>query len=690
MTNLFTTIKENQASRKFTLVRIEPSRFLNDDLASIGGGKYTVTMSGFVISSVYENGVALSLVTGTPAIGEYSFDEDTGLLTVYPNAAPSSTNALVANYYLFYTGERNRVLYQDPEDDTTTLRDWEPKILSIPRTQNSIENIEEGVFTIKSSSFSIINDNNDFEQYLSGVDSFYQKNVLIWICLDSTDNIQKIFNGKITRINIDDRSVVFNIENATSSLLYPAFMGDASSEVYWTRDDFPNLNPNSNNQPIPYYIGTASRYQLLPDSSISTLATAKKLDKDSLPYAACTNYSTDVTTSNNREWGICRVSADSFLAFGFTPSAIDNSDPNYTRLSGTFAEIDKFRVGDTFVITQASVDYYLRVVYVDRSLNYVYTTKEASISTGAVVSSNNCPSIVLGSFDQTYYAMYGRDYTATVTTTSGGNKYLKITFANNFEANHAGLTVLNPGDFKIYYRIRPDTTNGKHGSVLKNMLEKAGMTTVASTFTTANTNLDAKCNFSIPTLFEQDFSTYVKYVQDILKSTLGYITINNDFEIEYHLYAPPAGTITLTDTDILEKTSDIEIEYRDIVSSIIAYNPNWASDEATEDSANTASKTLSSNKTKYLHGIDKAIRFVHVLEKINDRLQDILDLRSERKAFYSIRTKTVNLDSIIGDDFILSRGGILGSDTTKNLKIISINKSQSEVSLILTDLYNLS
>lgn len=689
MPNLFSTIKENQASRKFTLIRINPSRYVNDDLTSIGGGKYTITMTSFVINKVEENGVELTLVSGTPAIGEYSYDEDTYLLTVYPTSAPSSTNAIVTSYYLFYTGERNRVWYENPEDDTTSLRDWEPKIQTIPTMNTSIENVEQGVFSIKSSSFSIINNENDFEQYLTINDSFYQKPVQIWICLDATDNIQKVYIGKISKINVSDDKINFTIEDNTSSLLFPAYMGDTSDEVYWSQDSFANVNPNNNGAVIPYFIGSASRYQLIADSSISSLSTARRLDIGSLHKAVCVSYTTSIATNTNRTWGICRVGSDGFLNFSFTPSAISNTDPNYTRLTGTFAQIDKFRIGDTFIINQTAVDYYVRVIDIDRTNNYIYTTKEAAISTGAAILANNCPAIVIDNFDGTYYPLYGRDYTAAITTTTGGNKYLQITFTNNFESS-LSMATLDPGNMTTYYRIRPDTTNAKHGSVLKLMLENAGLTTLASTFTTANTDLAVNCNISIPSIFESDFGSYVKYIQDILKSTLGYLTINNSFEVEYYLFVAPAGTVTITDTDILENSPRIEIEYRDIVSTIIAYNPNYASDEAIEDVNDTPSKTLSSNKAQYLHGINNTIRFVHSLESINARLPEILNLRSERRATYFFKTKTLNLDSIIGNDFILSRAGILGSEATKNLKVIGIQKTQNDVQLILTDLYNLS
>src|SRR3990167_5264309 len=110
MTNNFSTVKLNQASRKFFLVRMEPARYLNDLLVDQGGGIYQATITGLIISRAQANGVALTSVTTVSNSGEYSYVESTGIFRVY--STPSSTNAIVAFFYLFYTGERFRFATQ--------------------------------------------------------------------------------------------------------------------------------------------------------------------------------------------------------------------------------------------------------------------------------------------------------------------------------------------------------------------------------------------------------------------------------------------------------------------------------------------------------------------------------------------------------------------------------------------------
>ena len=680
MTNNFLTIKNNQASEKFCLIRMVPRRYANDNLVSIGSGKYQMSFS-YPIQKVMANNTELNLVTSVSIPGEYSYNENTNTLTIFSTPGPS--NIIIIYYYLFFTSGRHRVISEDPEDNNTALRDWSPRIIQNPTISSSIENVTTSGLSVISSSVELINNENEFEAYLTDNDSFHKSEVKTWICLDSAENIQKIFDGRIINLNLNGNRVTITFDDPLSLLLEPCYMGDIPDECYFSLQNFPNLNPNTTNIPIPYIIGTASRYQLLSDTSISGLVDAQKIDQSSLYNAYCVDYDNSISTTTNRIWGLCRVSSDGFLQFGFTPSNIDNTNPNYTRLDGTLAQINKFRIGDTFTVTYLAVDYYLRAVYVDRINNYIYTTKEAAISTGAVVNSNNCPVIIVtNESNETYNCLYGRDYTTTITNTTN-NKFLKITFTNNFEANHA-LAVLDPGIFRVKFRVRPDMTNGKHGSVVQSLLENAGLTVNTASISTANSSFVVNVNFSIPNFDEQDFDVYIKYIQDILKSALSFITINNDFEVEYKLFNTPTSSIEITDVDILKNDFKIEVDYKDIVHQIISYNPHCGS---SEDLNASATETL--NKTKYLNNVNKVVRFRHVLENMTTKLQDIIKIRGERKAIYNFSTKVINLDNILGDDIKIVKNGILGNLTSKEVKIISLDKSPKRTRILASDLLDL-
>jgi hypothetical protein len=689
MANQFSSIKTNQASEKFYLIRMTPRRYINNAMTSIGGGLYTAPSSGFIIAGIKENGTPLTPVTGTPLAGQYNFDEENALLTIYPNSAPSSTNIIIVEHYLFYTQDRHRVVYEDPESNTTPLRDWVPRIRNNPVISSSVENIVFANLSINISSLTLINNNKEFNQYIGDDDSFHKAEIKIWLCLDEIENIQKIYDGKITRINLTETNVNFNFDDPLSGLVSPALMGD-DSDAYFNLNDIPNLFPNDNGRPIPYIFGSVSRYVTVADNTIAGLPTAQKVEQSSLYNAACINYTNAVSSTTNREWGLCRVDATGFLDFSFTPTNIDNSAPGYTRLDGTANEINKFKVGDTFRAEYLTVSYYLRVVYVDRANNYLYTTKEAALMSGAIVYANDCPTIVVTDEQaNTHLCLAERDYTTSVTTTSGGNKYLKITFTDNFEANHAGLTALDPGAYKVKYRVRPDTTNHKHGSVVKSILENAGLSVDIASVTAANAALDVNCNFSIPTFDQVDYGTYVSYLERVLASAFAYIGLNNDFQIEYHLFQAPNSTNEVTDIDILKDSVTIEVNYQDIINQIVAYNPHYSASEAVENTSDSPSATETYTKSKYLHDIKKTTRFVHFLESINARLAEIIKVRGERYALYNLDTKLINIDNIIGDDILLKTDTLLGGSTSKQLKIVRISKQPSKTNIIASDLLNL-
>lgn len=676
----FSSLKTDQSTQKFVLVKIEPARYVNDLLSLDSGTTYTMTFS-YKISKVVEQGVELTEVSSSPSTGEWSIDSN-NLLTVNLNNAVSSSNAVVVFYYLFYTIEKFRVIGVDPETPNTDLQEWEPKIVRSPGIKQTIKNIINGQLSISSSTLEIINDNGDFNQYLTNDDSFYNKKIQVWHCLEDTTNIQKIFEGRVTNLSVARTRAIISIKDNLDLLARPATMGD--TEIYYNNDDFTNVIPSKIGTPVRYYFGSVSRYDTIPET-VTNLTDAQKLDPDLMEEAVCTNYTTDITPSNNRDWTIGRVGSNGTTNFSFSPSSVDNTDANFTRLDTDAATVAKIHIGDTFEIT-GSGTYRERVYYVDRTNNYVYITKQGSVVATDTVQTNNCPSIVItDNSGNRYYCLYGRDYTASTSTTSGGNKLIDITFVNNFEANHAGLTALDPGVNNVYFKIKPNASDQLHSKVLKEILDQSGMSTNAASFTTAGTTLAVNAAFSIPTLREQDYNSYFRYAERICQSTLGYIYLNNSFEIAYELFDTISASNSITDTEIILGSATYRVEYQDIATQFIAYNPHYNSNEF----ISTSSQTASSNKARYLHDIINVDRYEHVLENYTAKITDQINLRSERDITYSFKTKGLNFDSEIGDEYNLEANDLPGQASSKGIKIIEIEKSNTETKILAKDLYNI-
>ena len=677
--NNFTTLQNNQASTKILLARIEPARYVNSGLTLTSGTTYTMTFP-YDISQVQETSVPLTKVTGIPTVGQYSYNETTKLLTVTLNAVISDTNPITVYYYIFYTTDRVRTIGRDPEIPGADLRDWEPRLKGSPSFEQDIRNILDGIMSISSSALSLINNESEFEQYCSDNDSFYNKAVEIWHVLDGIDNIKKLFKGFITSLSVNRSSVRLSVKDNLSLLTNPALMGD--TVTYYTSSHFTKVEPSKEGLPIPYFFGTASRHQLASES-ITGLPNAQKLNHVAQPIAVCTNYSTDIATTNNREYHLGRVGSGGIQSFGFTPSNVDQTSPDFTRLDGTASEISHILIGDNFQVSGSGL-YECRVFYIDRSLNYIYITKHAGIILTDIINDNSAPGITIKQDNVVYYPMYGRDYTSSLVPLVGGNSIIKVTFFDNFEPG-IGMTALDPQVSEVRYRIKPESANQLHGTIVNEMLIKAGISVNASTITAANLAFAVNGNFSIPYFDQNDFSNYTKYLEELLQSVIGYIHLDNDFTISYDLFTAPSSSTETTDIDIIQETYGFSFDYNDIVTNIICFNPHHNSSEV---NAKT-SVTVNSEKAKVLHGVNVTTRFRHVLEDYTTKASELLNVRSERFARYEYVSKQQNYISEIGDDVLLKKNGIPGQDPSRAVKILGLNKSVNQTTVTATDLLDL-
>jgi hypothetical protein len=119
---------------------------------------------------------------------------------------------------------------------------------------------------------------------------------------------------------------------------------------------------------------------------------------------------------------------------------------------------------------------------------------------------------------------------------------------------------LNPQIMLVAYKVKPLHSDQLHGSILKKILESAGLTVNSSSITAMNTLFSVNGAFSIPYFDEDDYNPYYKYIEDLLQSTLGYIFLNNSFEIEYELFSTPSSTSEITETDINLNSYNINIK----------------------------------------------------------------------------------------------------------------------------------
>jgi hypothetical protein len=715
----FATAIEEQKSERFIMVRLEPGRYVGSALASLGSGVYGMTFAATPVR-IERNGVALSKVTTLSTNDQWAYDDTTQQITVKLASAPNvSTNVLILYYQLFYTSGRAQYGSSDPTADTGLNVTWQPRVDGLPRFEQSIRNIVSGVFTVGDGSLSIVNTDGDFDQYLTDQDSFNEKDIYIWLCVKTqgTRNAKLAYRGKIKSVSLSGKSVSLSFYDQFSLLSQPAYMGDASTEAYFIKQagSFPSMDPNKSGQPCRYVAGYSNRCVTASlsggDFTVINYVPPvgyRIVDGDE---AVCTNYNGTLSKTNNRVWGLGRVKGGlASQTFGvYQASAPFTTDAVYN-LTGVRLASHNYDVGETVEWIYSGTTYRAIVTradtfsYAGDTFNLVSDWASGAtpfIFGSTIVSKKKVAVCIVGrrlSDGSEYRAplVQGRDFTVTETATSGGNTYVSITLANSFEDNHSlflnadstAWLPIDPNNYKVIYRIFP-AASSRHGDVLKELVTKASLTADSATFTAQNTTLPVNCYMSIPYFDESDYSDYRRYCEDILASTLGYLSVG-DSGVKYQLLAAPAAGQSVDRNTWSHNSLSTNIDYQDIVTEVIAYNPHNTHDY-TIALTDSPSETRTSAKAQYLHGVKKSTRFRHVLEQIGTRIDAIMGLRAERRAVFRYDVPTQHLASYIGDDVTFSGYGntVPGGASSANLKIFTIDKGVENVRVEASDLKGL-
>lgn len=679
------------ASERFLLVRLNPARFITPTL---NVSLYEITLP-FVINTLSLNGVALVKDTATPSVnGHWYQDEDTKLLQVKLASPPNdTTDILVCNYYLYYTGNIFRAISEDPEDDATTIREWVPRIDVYPTLIQGFDNIQNGVFTIQDTAITLINHDNALQQLLTDDDTFYNKEVMVWVCINDVSNIQKVFRGQIKSLSFSGNIATLKCVDSFGRLKETAFFGDSEGDCYLNVDTYPSSDPKFKDRAIPYIAGKFSRAGTAPFNEPSSTAGIYSyfINKDT-NEAPCKVFNADITTSNNRDFIACRqkggLRTQSWgpTITAATPLAVANF------FAIEVLSSSEINVGDTIKWNELGTDYYGVIAYVgvfdhsgtDYNIIFYSVDPGAAISTSSTLYDMDCFAVAILDSATTsyYYPCLERDYSVSIGVTQGGNAFVEFTFVNNFEAA-LSMATLSPNSMQIFYRTSNDTPQ-KHGAFLKDVCDLVGLPKDSATFNQADSDLDTYVQFSIPNFDETDYQSYLKYVQDVLGSTLGYLKINGDFEVEYHLIEAPSSSSIRDSSLMLQDATSLSVEYQDIATTIIAYNPHNASVQAV-GATPSPSETRSNPVAKWLNGIDNTNRFRHVLETITDRIDAHMGIKSSRKALYRFETATEDIDSELGQDVELRNKIVMGTSQVRDVKIVTIEKTPQKTAIEASD-----
>lgn len=720
-----------------TFVRLTPRRYINSDsYTTLAALKYQFTFD-YPIASIINGSYTLTRVTTVTGDNEYSYDEDTGELIVQLISGLESP--LVVSYYLFYNSSAEDVIaYETPTDSTTTARNWQARISTAPIVNTSFRNILDGVATVTSSAIQLVNTDNAFQEYLTISDSFSKAAAEIWIKYG--DSFRKIYTGKISGVTLDSKSVNLAIDESTSALLDPAYMGDDLDECFIALSEFSTAYDEHIGNPIPFIIGRnrhgvdtigqsgdptlATQYQhVLEDGVGFTYYDVKLLNYEQCTKASCIAYSTTISGTANRDWMLCKTGSSGFktLSLGTPTGSVITVKAN---TAGNNANDQRFQlwpaddttginellcwvanysstpngnleVGDSF--KQISTGWHYMVTYVGSNFVRGYIADAGSTNVGADTyatsdfTMNQAPAIVVHDSEsgQQYYPLYDLDFTYTIESTAGGNYRMYITFVSNFETattggerNHPNMTTIHPKTHTVAFRATQATTGNstRHDNVVKYLVEASGLSTDTTSFTDAGTDFTGLCQFQIPAEGEDTIGSYLSYIQRVVKSTFGYISQDTDGSVKYSLFEIPSSGDIYTEDEILQGSFGIDISYQDIITSIQANNPHIVNKTSSDV------YPLTSTWSHELNSLDNKELFEHVLVDISTRLDDILRFKQYRRATYSFSTATYAIESLPGDNIRLDYDSRLSTGQTYALlKIISMSISEKQIDIVACD-----
>lgn len=715
MTNNFATVKNRPRSEKILLVRLKPGRQVIDELSHVGGTTYDMSFP-YPVSALKVDGIAFSRNELTAlSINEFSYNEATQVLTVRLNDTIDNFVAVIAYYYLFYSNVQNRQAYEDPEDPTTTLRNWEGRVVGSPAFETTQEDIIESVLTIGNTSVNLINDDDDFQQYLTDKDSFSRKEARVWQCLNKVENIQKHFFGFISSISIGNQ-VNISIDNPLSALSDNFYTNGTSIKSKFNTTDYPNCHPNFRDTPIIKFFARVSMTKDLVldygNDSFYVLAAAFNY----MPYVitksnTLVNISFDMseTRTTNRKWAACVAGSatNEKTEIVSNVSLIDSSGfGKFYRV--TVADNSYYRPGDNLIINFGSGN-----TYKNRVSGLSTDKTKLEIATGSNILTNGmtitrpaipfiCTTVkdpVSGKIGYSALSYY-TDYLYSI----DANGVYNITFTNDFESNTEHELYFPDGksisrDQQFFYRVY-NHEDISHGNVIKQLLEQAGLDVDTSSITAANLAVpNVNTNFSIPFEGESNFPNILQVIERLLASTFSMLSITNDFKVSYHIIDSVASTDEINDNDYMLSSLKQDIKYRDLVSQLVFQNEhgesiyylvggffNITSIEFKNDLSTTS---IYSQRTEYLHEIKKQKTITHLVEDISSIKNRMMSVLGNRKLSISFVTKGINFTSKLNDNFMLVTNKVLGITGSKNIKVFSLNKSANETQVKGLDLLGL-
>jgi hypothetical protein len=636
----------NQSIKRDVLVKLEHAMDVTDTLVLDTGLTYTVSYP-FDATRVEENGVSKS------------FTLVNNVLTVTLTAAPSETNPVVVYSYVYLTG--NDYKYLDKDDPTGAISnavEWSPRVSIVPSFSQNIKNIIEGTLTIRTTSMICLNQDDFFDDYLVSNGSFFNNPIEVWYGYD--EQYTKIFSARITSISQKNKNITFRIKDVFKDLLQSAYLGDTSKYAVANNNDWTDVHEEQEGSPIPFYFGPVTTYTKAPITPAN--------DANEISYTSTRKY---ISTEVNDGWkqqtlllGRCRSIVTPTLPHSISAQTTItdwNGATSVTRF--TLSQDDIYFYGISMFVTveyPASTFTDYRIGTIDFENGYIFLKTTIG---GTAISIEPTNYVMLRSGD---YILTDSEYVLSTQTTTNGSK-LPVVIGISVPSNYSFANELGAG---YVVSGREDA----HGDTLKFMLEKSGIAIDSTSFTQADSDLDATLLFSIPNQGENKYGSLLKYINQVTRSTFGYVYANADGEVVYKLVkAIGTPTIIIDETDILENSLSITEDYEDIYTGYNVINSHGTNIFRRQEQSNsTQSEVLNSISRVYE---EDTVLFTGIDTVMNKKL----DVLKNKRITYKFSTSLKYSDINIGDEITLTSDDVVNGSV--DLMVIGYTKSLDNIKI---------
>lgn len=588
-------------------------------------------------------------------------------------------------------------LNNDPLNSGTPVVEWYSRIQENINIGSSIRNIISGVVTISSSVVSIVNPDSWIQNIIDKDTNIAGKLATVWF--DVNDVKLKMATLRMQGITFTNSNVNIGLLEGSADLRAAALLGDGDNEAYIKRNS-PSYVPRVEDEglPIPFIFnrsnGTVGNNKVIePRSKYSLIA--GKMNK-----ATCIDYGDVANNTTNREWVLCR--AEDFKTNTITGASqvrVFNASP-LTDIAYPFNTANTFAAGSvTCTSHNLEVGEQFRYNYTGSYRACVVTNITSTtilffmpgiLPPGSVSNDNSpdiqniiCPGLLLKQDTKYFIPRYSDDFTVTVTSTSGGNKLMKITLVDDFEASSAhkdGLTKVivdvSPDNTDLLYKVVDINVGSEttEGEAAKYILDKSGLTTTSS-FNASEVN-SANVMFSIPQAKQKVIGSILEYLQSLIGPVNHILRMNNigAFEL-YELGSTSTTHRGIRDeNNILKDSFKSSIVYEDVYTEIV-YSSDYESQKDPTDISKVRNVVIRDDNNN-ARGTQKVLPIKHLLEDLPAGLLDSAIANSvDNRIEYTFTTSTADLETLVGDKLTLTYRGVLNKTKSVECTVIKLDKS---------------